>query len=145
MTGALEDPVRAALGPRAQPLHGHTFVYVNAGYLQLIDVGTLVIHDVTVKGVLNGPGQYPAGLAAIVLVFVVVPGMRDAGDWGGVIILGEAPVNRVNPVIEGGLLDGYFGGVRDRGFLWWDRVHMTSAGQELMAREMAQRLLAIVR
>jgi threonine dehydrogenase-like Zn-dependent dehydrogenase len=30
-----------------------------------IDVGTLVIHDVTVKGVLNGPGQYPAGLEAI--------------------------------------------------------------------------------
>ena len=30
-----------------------------------IDVGALVIHDVTVKGVLNGPGQYPHGLAAI--------------------------------------------------------------------------------
>ena len=30
-----------------------------------IDVGALVIHDITVKGVLNGPGQYPSGLAAI--------------------------------------------------------------------------------
>jgi hypothetical protein len=46
----------------------------------------------------------------IVFTSMKEPGMRDAGDWGGVIILGEAPVNRVNPVIEGGLLDGYFGG-----------------------------------
>jgi threonine dehydrogenase-like Zn-dependent dehydrogenase len=30
-----------------------------------LDIGALVIHDITVKGVLNGPGQYPHGLAAI--------------------------------------------------------------------------------
>lgn len=30
-----------------------------------IDIGTLVIHDITAQGVLNGPGQYPHGLAAI--------------------------------------------------------------------------------
>ena len=30
-----------------------------------IDTGSLVIRDVTVKGVLNGPGQYPTGLQAI--------------------------------------------------------------------------------
>ncbi|MEA2025463.1 MAG: alcohol dehydrogenase catalytic domain-containing protein [Chloroflexota bacterium] len=30
-----------------------------------VDVATLVIDDITIKGVLNGPGQYPNGLAAI--------------------------------------------------------------------------------
>jgi threonine dehydrogenase-like Zn-dependent dehydrogenase len=30
-----------------------------------IDIGALVTHDITIKGVLNGPGQYPHGLAAI--------------------------------------------------------------------------------
>ena len=30
-----------------------------------IDVGSLATRDITVKGVLNGPGQYPRGLAAI--------------------------------------------------------------------------------
>jgi threonine dehydrogenase-like Zn-dependent dehydrogenase len=30
-----------------------------------VDIGHLVIHDITAMGVLNGPGQYPHGLAAI--------------------------------------------------------------------------------
>ncbi len=30
-----------------------------------IDIGNLVTHDITAMGVLNGPGQYPAGLAAL--------------------------------------------------------------------------------
>ncbi len=30
-----------------------------------IDAGALAINDITIKGVLNGPGQYPHGLAAI--------------------------------------------------------------------------------
>ena len=30
-----------------------------------IDIGALVIHDITARGVLNGPGQYPHGLAAL--------------------------------------------------------------------------------
>ena len=30
-----------------------------------IDIGNLVIHDISAQGVLNGPGQYPHGLAAI--------------------------------------------------------------------------------
>jgi threonine dehydrogenase-like Zn-dependent dehydrogenase len=30
-----------------------------------IDAGAVAVNDITIKGVLNGPGQYPAGLAAI--------------------------------------------------------------------------------
>jgi hypothetical protein len=33
----------------------------------------------------------------------------------------------------------------DRGFLWWDAVHLTSAGQELMAEELARRLPPLLR
>ena len=37
-------------------------------------------------------------------------GQRNRGDWGGVILLGNAPVNKVNPLVEGGLLVGTYGG-----------------------------------
>ena len=40
-------------------------------------------------------------------------GRRARGDWGGVVLLGEAPVNRENPIIEGVAADeprGAFGG-----------------------------------
>jgi threonine dehydrogenase-like Zn-dependent dehydrogenase len=30
-----------------------------------IDVAAVAVRDITIKGVLNGPGQYPHGLAAI--------------------------------------------------------------------------------
>ena len=30
-----------------------------------IDAGAVAVNDITIKGVLNGPGQYPTGLAAI--------------------------------------------------------------------------------
>ena len=38
------------------------------------------------------------------------PGNRFPGDWGGVVILGNAPVNQVDPLIEGGIIEGTYGG-----------------------------------
>jgi hypothetical protein len=38
------------------------------------------------------------------------PRKPQPGDWGGIIILGDAPTNKVNPVIEGGLIGGSCGG-----------------------------------
>ena len=35
---------------------------------------------------------------------------RNSGDWGGVLILGRAPVNKVEPLIEGGIIGGSYGG-----------------------------------
>ena len=37
-------------------------------------------------------------------------GQRNSGDWGGVLILGRAPVNKVEPLIEGGIIGGSYGG-----------------------------------
>ncbi|HXV13252.1 MAG TPA: T9SS type A sorting domain-containing protein, partial [Candidatus Krumholzibacteria bacterium] len=42
----------------------------------------------------------------IVFTSQYAPGARASGDWGGVIILGDAPTNKVNPLIEGGLIPG---------------------------------------
>ena len=41
--------------------------------------------------------------------------------------------------------NAFFVDSSDLGFLWWDKVHMTSAGQQLMAEEMSRRLLEIIR
>jgi hypothetical protein len=38
------------------------------------------------------------------------PGARQPGDWGGVLILGKAPVNQFEPLIEGGIIGGTYGG-----------------------------------
>ena len=45
------------------------------------------------------------------------------------------------PLID---MHAYFRENHDRGYLWWDSVHQTSAGQQLMADEMARRLAQIV-
>ena len=37
-------------------------------------------------------------------------GSRNRGDWGGIVVLGRAPVNKVNPLIEGGIIVGTYGG-----------------------------------
>jgi hypothetical protein len=89
------------------------FYYVDSLYSMTIEPGTVVMGDSTATLVIQrGAEIHAAGTAERPIVFTSMkdPGYRDAGDWGGIIILGEAPVNRVNPVIEGGLLDGYFGG-----------------------------------
>src|SRR5262249_8386807 len=49
----------------------------------------------------QGTPQHP-----IVFTSQYAPGSRASGDWGGIIVLGKAPVNKVNPVIEGGLING---------------------------------------
>jgi hypothetical protein len=89
------------------------FYYVDSLYSISIEPGTVVMGDSTATLVVQrGAEIHAQGTPEKPIVFTSMkePGYRDAGDWGGVIILGEAPVNRVNPVIEGGLLDGYFGG-----------------------------------
>lgn len=40
-------------------------------------------------------------------------GLRDYGDWGGIVIFGNAKVNKVNPTYEGGVIPGNYGGSDD--------------------------------
>jgi len=93
------------------------FVYVQAPAVLTIEPGTIIKggEDPLQKGSLiiergaqimaNGTVEKP-----IVFTSSKPKGQRAAGDWGGLIILGRAPVNLPgNPIIEGGV-DRPYGG-----------------------------------
>jgi hypothetical protein len=46
----------------------------------------------------------------IVFTSLKPAGSRNRGDWGGILILGAAPCNKVEPLIEGGIIKGSYGG-----------------------------------
>lgn len=110
------------------------FVYVKSNATLTIEAGTIV------QGYIDGQGTNTKGTliitrdgyinaignecAPIVFTSAKAPGLRGAGDWGGVIILGEATINRgtdqggyYTDVIEGGLTgdaaDRTYGGNND--------------------------------
>ncbi|WP_315823751.1 hypothetical protein [Paraflavitalea speifideaquila] len=82
--------------------------YINSGATLTIDAGT------TIKAIKKGT---PAEASAIVVTRggkIIANGTQtcpiaftsneiapQAGDWGGIVLLGKAPVNKNNPVIEG--------------------------------------------
>ena len=88
------------------------FVYVKSGATLTIEVGSVI------KGISVAPGERAASLIIepgakiiaegtvdkpIVFTSDKEPGKRVTGDWGGLIICGNARVNRTNqPTIEGG-------------------------------------------
>ncbi|EHQ27871.1 hypothetical protein [Mucilaginibacter paludis] len=86
------------------------FVYVTNGATLTINAGTIVKGDKPTKGTLvvtRGAKIMAVGTATNPIVFTsnVAAGGRSAGDWGGVILLGKAPVNpTATPNIEGGLV-----------------------------------------
>ncbi len=97
--------------------HLHGIVYVDAGATLNIPAGTTVYgHEfgtlvVKPSGTINATGT--AG-NPIVFTSSYEPGMRLPGDWGGIVILGNARVNKANPNIEGGIIeDSLFGGDDD--------------------------------
>lgn len=93
------------------------YVYVNNNATLTIEAGSVIMSDVTEKGALiiergskliaDGRGDQP-----IVFTSGKASGQRNAGDWGGIILLGKAPTNRPTnppPVIEGGVNRTYGG------------------------------------
>ena len=86
------------------------FVYVEDGATLTIEAGTLIKGDKATKGTLivtkTGTIQ-AAGTECEPIVFTSnePAGTRNYGDWGGIIILGEAPINVAggSAVIEGGV------------------------------------------
>lgn len=86
------------------------FVYVEDGATLTIEAGTLIKGDKASKGTLiitkTGTIQ-AAGTECEPIVFTSnePAGSRTYGDWGGIIILGEAPINVPggSAVIEGGV------------------------------------------
>ncbi|MEO6522411.1 MAG: hypothetical protein ABIN91_12075 [Mucilaginibacter sp.] len=86
------------------------FVYVTNGAVLTIAPGTIIKGDKPTKGTLvvtRGAKIMAVGTSTNPIVFTsnVAAGGRSAGDWGGIIILGKAPVNpTTTPNIEGGLV-----------------------------------------
>ncbi len=91
------------------------YVYVKSGATLTIPAGTVIKSDVVEKGALivePGGKLVAEGTAAKPIVFTsgVSKGQRRAGDWGGIILLGNAPTNRSTPpTIEGGVNRTYGG------------------------------------
>lgn len=93
------------------------YVYVNNNATLTIEAGSVIMSDVTEKGALiieKGSRLIADGRADNPIVFTSgkASGQRNAGDWGGIILLGKAPTNRPTnppPVIEGGVNRTYGG------------------------------------
>jgi len=92
------------------------YVYVKSGVTLTIQAGTTVFGDKDSKGTLvvqQGGKLVAEGTATAPIVFTSsqVKGSRNYGDWGGVVLMGKAPVNRpaANRVPEGGI-NGTYGG-----------------------------------
>jgi len=82
------------------------YAFVQTGQTLTIPAGTVIFGDKASKGtlVINKGGRLVAeGTANDPIIFTSKfgPGERDKGDWGGIIILGNANVNQANPAIEG--------------------------------------------
>jgi len=102
-----------------------------------IEPGTVIYGDKATKGTLivtPGSKLIADGTAAEPIVFTsaLPAGARDRGDWGGVIILGNAKVNQPSPAIEGITPAVIYGGTNDAdnsGILRYVRIEF--AGIEL--------------
>ncbi len=87
--------------------------HVDSTYSMTVPAGTVVQGDTASALVIMRGGQIFANgakRAPIVFTSMKEPGQRNPGDWGGIVILGAAPVNKIEPVIEGGIVEGRFGG-----------------------------------
>jgi hypothetical protein len=87
--------------------------YVDSLYTITIPAGTIVRGDTAATLIVSRGAQiYATGTEQAPIVFTSLKpiGTRGPGDWGGIILLGKAPVNKYEPVIEGGIIGGSFGG-----------------------------------
>ncbi|ALD19940.1 hypothetical protein [Hymenobacter sp. DG25A] len=91
------------------------FVYVTEGVTLEIQPGTVIFGDKDTKGSLiieRGAKLIANGTAAKPIVFTSAQakGSRKYGDWGGVVLVGRAPMNQPSSTkLEGGIR-GEFGG-----------------------------------
>lgn len=72
-------------------------VYVTNNAVLSIEPGTVIIGDYDTKGTLiftKGSQILADGLETDPIVFTSNRGMKKAGDWGGIVFLGDAPINK---------------------------------------------------
>jgi hypothetical protein len=89
--------------------------FVEPTFNLTIQPGTVILGD-TVACLIIRPGATITANgtpnAPIVFTSMKPAGQRRHGDWGGVVILGNAPVNQSPlPQIEGGIIPGQYGGI----------------------------------
>lgn len=82
------------------------FVYVESGATLTIEPGTIIKGDKATKATLiikPGGKIIAEGTKTKPIIFTSnqAKGSRNYGDWGGVIVLGKAPVNKTPATIEG--------------------------------------------
>lgn len=99
--------------------------YVSAGATLTIEPGTTIRGDLETKGTLViQPGARLRAVGTkdrpIVFTSAAEPGMKRQGDWGGIILLGEAPTNLKDAAgrpmtgrIEGITTGGEYGGDKE--------------------------------
>ncbi len=90
------------------------FVYVTNGVTLTIEPGTIIKGDKDTKGTLvaeRGARLVAEGTVDKPIVFTSnqARGQRGYGDWGGVVLAGKAPVNQIDPTMEGGIRGSYGG------------------------------------
>ncbi len=90
------------------------WVYVKEGATLTIEPGTVIQGSKANKGALiieKGAKIIAEGTVDQPIVFTSNQdaGSRSYGDWGGLIVLGKATVNKVDPIIEGGPTSTYGG------------------------------------
>ena len=156
-TGAVGPKVATLTGvPTSRTLYADT-VYTLSGYVKVsnnatltIQPGTRIVGDSAVAGsslwILRGSKIMAQGTAAAPIVFTSARavGNRSPGDWGGIIIIGRALINRTGTQIftEGpvGAAENYAGGTDaadNSGVLKYVRVEYAGydvsngSGQEL--------------
>ncbi len=113
ITGTIESSVTLPKGKYT--LRG--YVYVANGSTLTFAPGTIVVSDSVQKGALiieKGAKLFAEGTQAEPIIFTSgrPVATRQPGDWGGIVMLGNAPTNRSTPpVIEGGISRTYGGTV----------------------------------
>jgi len=100
------------------------FVYVTNGATLSIEPGTVLKGDKATKGTLvvtRGSKIMAEGTASKPIIFTssLAAGARNQGDWGGVILLGKAPINPTGgeAKIEGGLTPT--AGGDEKKYIWY--------------------------
>lgn len=94
------------------------WVYVAKGSVLKLEPGTIIKGDKSTQASLivePGGKLIAQGTAQQPIVFTSnqPKGQRKPGDWGGVILCGNAPVNQSKPQIEGGPRTTYGGSIAD--------------------------------
>jgi hypothetical protein len=90
-------------------------VFVRSGQTLTIEPGTVIFGDKRTRATLivDRGGKIIADGTVdkpIVMTSNQEVGVRDRGDWGGLVILGNASTNQVDPAVEGITPAAFFGG-----------------------------------